>query len=543
MACLGIAFMGAFFIGVREMGMWIGAGQIPVPAVPPVAASWVICGIGLTLIGVQRLRKMPLSPYSHPFVIFPIADRRLIGSVETSLLVFALPLALVSLGALPVVAMNYEHPLWESARYLLATIAASFTGWLMTEALAKYIPVTRMLSSCIIIALIGVLTLLMTLSVVPRSYNEITHEQLYGPLLFLPPGGFYIGLTNLVQPSLLRTVFMPLSGLLATYLCWRIYIGTLELRDIRLLPNARASASRAGWLSSWNPPVLPGQLSLIEDRAKAIEVVSNHLKRAMRRDEGSRNWLMSVLMPIQLSSKQLCCMGLLGMRFPRGKGLSELLGGFFPIPVAAGLLVFNQFYPLAGIPGFLKFPLILSFALAALDLREISASMLKGEQQLGFTLARSVFPFSYWDILKTLMTNRLIMLLSALPGWTIAIAMLYFTDIPKSFLLNIPAVIVVLNFLVPLLSAATYSTSNLRSSWKAWTLCVIPWSILVGLFFMGLQIGVFGYFMAMRIDLAWFWLLIGAATLGLASTLLGYALSKGMFDENTTPLNHILKQR
>ena len=543
MACLGVAFMGTFFVGVRAMGMWIGAGVVPDPVATPVAASLALCSIGLTLIGVQRLRKMPLSPYSQSFVHLPVRDRSLIGSAETSLLIFALPLALVSLGSLPFLIWTSTYPIWEIVRCTFAISATAVTGWLMTETLAKYIPISRMLSTVIILALLGILTLLISLAVVPRSYTEITQESLYGPLLYVPPSGFYLGLTNLVAPTFFRGTVMPLLGLLTAAACFYVYVGTLELRDIRLVSNARATASRSNWISSWSAPVARGRLAQVESRAKALDVISEYREQALRESASSNSLFKRLLRPLLFDSKQLSCLGLLGIRNPRGKSFAEIVPGFAAVPVAIGLVAFNQFYPLAGIPGFLRFPLILSFAIALVDFREVSSSMVRGEQALGFTLARSLFPFSYPDILSVLLKNRILLQLEAFPGWAVALALLATTDIPKVFLFNIPAILIALNLLIPLLSAATFSTGNLRSCWKAWLLCVIPWSILVGLFFIGLQVGVFGYFMSMRVDLAWFWLLIGGSVLILASLVLAYALKRGAFDENTTPLNNFFKLR
>ncbi|MEC8555928.1 MAG: hypothetical protein VXZ82_13045 [Planctomycetota bacterium] len=539
---LAIACLGLMMNGLVDVGRWVGDGKNFRPPIAPVLAGWCLLSVAGTIGAALSIRQHPISVRFRPWgTSLPIPDCRLIRPVGGILAKIASAAVVLAIGAFVFPAFMLDWSAWMVGRVALMVLATILTSWLLADWLAAYLPPTPMIQAVAVVLLIVSCVVPIGFAVTTRDVLEVRQLQSYEALWVLPPAGWYVGLAGLWPGNWLREYLFPTIGLAITFLAWRRLARSLELEDVQLITGQYQPAFRRGWLRSWARPNKDGEMAEAADRPERLrELVAEH--REVLLGSHQRSLLDRILCPFRLTGRQLAVLGLLGIRFPRRSRWQELIVGFWPLPFCIAMLALNQFYPLRGLPPFLRVPLIMVFALSLANFREFSAAYAKGNLAMGFAASRSIFPYSIREIFTSLLANRLLFAYGVLPGWAVSIGILLMTDIPLEVIWGTPVILMCVNLLAPLYCTIVFVSSNLRSCWQTWVLVLTPWSLLTMAAWIVLQFSVAGNMLAQRVDLAFVYLGVVAVLVCSGAVLFLWTVRKLRSDETTTAISQTLRR-
>ena len=536
----GIVF-GLFLLGTIDVTLWIFAGKAAEFLEIRMLGGWSVLSFLAVLAVALRIRHRPVGEAYLPWgANLPVEDRMLIGPKD-NFFIYCGCLGIISCTAFVVCAFAANWPILQTLSTLLMVALTCLGGWVMSEALACLLTSTPLvqISTGTTIA-IGFILVFAACTVKDKAIlNELQNLSLYESIWRLPPGGWLISLTGQLPFSYERNVILPSMFVLLLIGCFWVYQKTLELEDIQFGGGQRLVAFRKFWVRSWSVPQPKGILRrYTENPSGALPHITKHRRSKLGiAREGIPIWS-----PFRLGEREHAILGLLGLHFARRGRLSEMFPTIWPILMAIGLIVINQYMTLVALPKFLRIPLVAAFAVSLIELREIGASSHKADVQLGFSIARAVFPISLWEIWRALLRNRFLLAWMLMPGWALAIGLLLMTDIPRSMIFQPPLMFLVLSFLSTAPTVLNYAICNLSSTWKSWLLLQIP------VWFLSIMSSVIafacigGYLLAMRPDAAWMFV-IGLGVLHVPITLfLCHRLSKGWMDQTVVPLQQALKR-
>ncbi|MEM7477511.1 MAG: hypothetical protein AAF483_21200 [Planctomycetota bacterium] len=541
-AAFGAMIMGLVLNGPVEVGQWLGTREKFKPTMAPVLAGWtILCTAGL-LANALRIRQSAISLRYRPWATnLPVSDVRLISPIQTGVGLLACAFFFMGLAAFGIPAWVENWGFGQCLRVVVMVVLTTASAWLLSDLLAAYLPLSTMLQSVTLAVVVLAFIAGVGFAVVPRHVLEVRAFSSFEAIWVLPPAGWYVGILGYWPNDWGRSFGRPFLGVVLTTLAGWHLLRTLELRDIQMTTGIYQSAFRKGWLRSWSRP---NRVSGFADAAMDSEKACRSLRemREERLGTEKRHWLLRLAFPLRLSSEQLAILGLLGLRYPRFGRWAEFLVGMWPVPFCIGLLILNQFMTLQAMPRFLRMPLMFSFALSLVNFREFAAAQNKGDMSIGFSAVRSVFPISNWHVFYALFWNRVCYGWGLLPGWSLAICFLFLTDSPVDIVVQIPLILLAVNFLIPVYTSTTFLSGNLRSCWQTWVLVIAPWTLLTIVAFITFQFGVAGYMLAWRFDLAWQFMLVVAGLLVLGALLFRGAVRWCSIDETTHALARSLKK-
>ncbi|MFN3192330.1 MAG: hypothetical protein ACE361_17600 [Aureliella sp.] len=539
---LMMVMIGFMLHGPASIGKLIGAGLPPSIDPVPVIAGWCIfCWVGL-LSAIYQIRNTTIALKYQPYAAhLPLDDRTLISPWSNALGGLSVALLSVACGALIPVAV-WGDITWPQAVGLSAMVLLSVLFvWLLAEWIASYVPVTPLVASILITTSILLFLFGVVVGAVPRTVIEIRQAQSFGPIWILPPAGWLVGISGLLDVPELNLYGLPFFAVITMALLYRHVRTTMQLEDIRITNGQRQPALRHGWVRAWKKPQPRSEFEPIQDDdVKTAELLSTLMRRELGQQKRSR--IATLLMPWRLGARERAILGLSGIHHPRRSHLSEFKWGLWPIVFAIALLISNQYFSLFAFPRFLRIPLLIGFALSLIDFR-IFQAISEASQSGGVFSPRVQQPFSGGELLLALLKNRLLFLWNAIPGWFIAVGVLLFTDIPVNMVVQPPLIIGLASLLIAVYLYVSIVTSNLRSCWQVWWLVVLPWSLFSIAAILLIQFGVLGSVLAMRPDLAWWFLLGSAALLLVGASIVSTVIAKLRLDESTITLANAIRYK
>lgn len=534
-------FFGLIMVGTVEIAIWIvGAYQGDFLEFRTLAAWCIVSMLG-SLAVATLMRTKPVSSKFAPWgVNLPLADAKLIrpASHYFQYLCICIP-GFVSIGAISW-ADNWA---WQQTLGSCVMIAlTSVTGWLLAEAMACLLPNSPLVRFCSFLTIIlGALVVGVGCTIHEGAlYEELAKPQLYETTLRLPPGGWLLALSGHIPLDAEHLFILPTLLVGLTFICWFVYRQSLELEDIQVGGDQRIRAFRKMWVRSWTRPRPQGILKRFEEAPRE----ATPSVQARREQRLGKTWHPRFWTPIRLSSRQHAILGLLGIHYPRTGQFNELSSGLWPVLAASGLLIVNQYVSLVALPRFLRWPLVLSFFLSLVILRELSAASNhnNSENHLGFSPARAMFPISVWQIWQALFVNRCLMIWQALPGWVVAMILLSMTDMPREMIYHPPLLCAVLSLVFSSSVVLAFAASNLRSCWKNWLFVQIPIGVLAVVAAICAFGGVGGFLIALRYDMAWRFMGIIAILQLPIAVFYCYKLEQGWMDQTTFNINRMLRR-
>ncbi|MFK7735781.1 MAG: hypothetical protein AB8B50_07130 [Pirellulaceae bacterium] len=532
--------LGMMMNGPRSIGLYFGGGVRPVIYLPTVLACVCVTSVLIVLIMVFRLRQSPITARYQPWAAtLPIPDSRLISPVLGGFLATQALYGLFCLGAFFPVFWFNDLDLSTAFGLVAFTALTATFAWLLAEFFCRIIPPTPLVNSVLVTVAILVFLTAIGLGVTPRSVIEIRYAGSFAPIWALPPGGWFVGVTGLDGLPASNGQFLPLLALVLMIAIGLQIRSSFQLEDIQLTSGIRHNAFRVGWVRQWERPRSDGDFApFIDDLQAARQLFTERRKRLL--GEGTRPWLARLLIPWELSPKQISALGLVGIRYPRRSELFEFTWGFWPVIMAIGLYITNQYMPLVGLPRFIRLPMLLATAISLVDFRVFEGAANEGSAN---TTSQAQFPITIGEIFWALVKNRIIFLWSLLPLWLLAAGILLLTDTPRQMIIHPPLIAAALSMTFPVVAIVGVANSHMRSNWSTWLLLVWPWCVVGFSAMLMVQFGVVGYLLALRPDLAWMWLGITTAIVMLGAGVFFLLAKRFAPDRSTSPLANSMKMQ
>jgi hypothetical protein len=532
--------LGMMMNGPRSVGLYLGGGVQPVVYLPTVLACLCVISVLAVLIMTFKLRQSPIAARYQPWAAtLPIPDIRLISPILGGFLTTQALFGLLCLGALfPVFWFQELETSKISGLLAFAGLTATF-AWLLAEFFCRITPPTPMVNSVLVTVSILVFLTAVGIGVTPRTVMEIRYAGSFTPIWTMPPGGWLVGLTDLDGIPAVNEFILPSLAVVLMIAIGLRLPSTLQLEDIQLTTGIRHDAFRVGWIRQWERPRNDGDFAALVDDPEAAQALFTEQRRRLL-GEDARSWLTKLLIPWRLSPRQIAVLGLVGIRYPRRSLLSEFTWGSWPVIMAIGLLITNQYMPLLGLPRFLRLPMILATAISLVDFRIFENAATDGSNN---STSQAQFPMTLGEIFWALVKNRFIFLWSLLPLWLLAAGILLLTDVPRQMIIHPPLIAATLSMMFPVVVTVGVANSHMRSTWATWLLLVFPWSLVGFSAMLVVQFGVVGYLLALRPDLAWTWLGVGMLLVLLGAGVFFWLAPRFSPDRSTSPLANAMKMR